>query len=68
MGIQDTKATANNAYYANFARSNGAVITDNYIGLPAGTPIREWTIPGAPNPVNSNAILDPQLDNLSVAP
>ena len=68
VGILDSKTTANNAYYANFARSNGPAGNNNYFGLPLGTPIRVWILPGAPAPLDSNGILDPQLDNMDVAP
>lgn len=63
VGIMDATA-GNNAYIANIARSN----TTNYVGLPAGTPIRTWVLPGPPSPIDSNGILDPQLDNMDIQP
>ncbi len=56
--------SANNAYLANIARANGT----NYSGLPEGTPIRIWQLPGPPSSTNSNGILDAQLDNLDIRP
>lgn len=66
-GILDTKAAANNAYYLNVSRSNGPAGAVNYSGLPAGTPIRLWLLPAAPNATDSNGILDP-IDNMDVRP
>ena len=59
-GINDTTAASNNAYYNNSARAN-AGIGQNYVGLPAGTPVVVWTIPG-PVPVFGPA------DNLDIRP
>ncbi len=58
FGINDL-TTANNAYIANVARTNGT----NYSGLPANTPIRTWAIGSAPavSPAGN-------LDNISVTP
>lgn len=61
-GILDA-TTANNAYFKNYARTNGI----NFIGVPAGTPIREWALPGPPASVDNFGILDP-LDNISITP
>lgn len=47
-GIVD-ETTANNAYIDNYARTNGPVSNANYVGLPAGTPISTWILPGAPS-------------------
>jgi len=58
-GIFD-ETLANNAYIANIARSNG-LPGSNYIGLPAGTPIAVWTIPGVTPVINP-------LDNLDIRP
>ncbi len=66
-GILDNAPAAFTAYISNYARSNGGVGA-NYSGLPAGTPIRIWTLPGAPAPLDSNGILDPQLDNMDIRP
>ncbi len=67
--FDETSPSANNAYIANIARSNGG-IGDNYTGagLPAGTPIRIWTLPGFPGNTNNNAIRDAQLDNMDIRP
>jgi parallel beta-helix repeat protein len=65
-GILDA-TNANNAYFKNYARTNGPDIFYNYIGVPAGTPIRDWALPGAPSPVDNFGILDP-LDNISISP
>lgn len=60
-GILDL-TTANNAYYGNTARSNGTTpATDNFSGLPAGTPILTWTIGTAP----ASSFV---LDNYSIVP
>lgn len=64
-GIRDD-TTGNNTYITNIARSNGAP-GNNYVGVPAGTPIRIWTLPGPPDPVDNNGILDP-LDNMDIRP
>jgi len=65
-GIRDTIINTNNMYYHNTARSNGPTpLTTNYIGLPPGTPIRNWTIGAPPAAVDTNGVLDTQLDNIS---
>jgi hypothetical protein len=61
-GINDQLTTSNNAYIKNIARSNGPAGTTNYVGLPAGTPIAVWTIPGA-FPAGSNS-----FTNLDIRP
>jgi parallel beta-helix repeat protein len=65
-GILDA-TNANNAYIKNYARTNGFGIFYNYIGVPAGTPIRDWALPGPPSAVDNFGILDP-LDNISISP
>lgn len=61
-GIEDTTDNLN-SYAKNYAYNVDA--TANYIGLPAGTPIRSWQIGTPPAPVDNNGILDP-IDNLDV--
>lgn len=64
FGIADfTAPPANHAYYGNRARSNGV----NYFGLGAGTPIRNWALPGLPATTDNNGIIDP-LDNINITP
>ncbi len=55
------------AYFQNIAYGNGPdSFAANYSGLPAGTPIRTWSIGSAPTAKDNNGILDPQLDNMSI--
>lgn len=56
-GIEDQTPAALNAYLKNIARSNGG----NYVNLPSGTPIANWTV-GSPAPSIS------PIDNLSITP
>lgn len=65
-GFRDL-TTANYSYIGNIARTNGAP-GDNYSGsgIPAGTPIRIWTMPGNPAVIDNLGILDPQLDNMDI--
>lgn len=65
-GFRDL-TSANYSYIANIARTNGSP-GDNYsgAGIPAGTPIRIWTMPGNPAVTDNLGILDPQLDNMDI--
>lgn len=58
-GIEDDTSDAN-AYIANIARSNNCP-GNNYVGVPAGTPIATWIIPGPVPTINP-------LDNLDICP
>ena len=49
FGIQNEAPAAASAFSGNTARMNGAKHADNYVGMPAGTPIREWTLGAAPS-------------------
>ncbi len=67
-GVADFSFNLTNVYIQNLAYENGtpASFAANYSGLPAGTPILTWTIGSAPSATDSNGILNPQLDNVSV--
>jgi|GEM_PF-5147957 len=65
-GIQDTVGGSNNAYSDNIAILNGtSPALDNYVGLPAGTPIITWSFTTGFSPTPPN--FDP-LANLSIVP
>lgn len=55
---------SSNAILSNRCHNNG---TTNFGGptLPAGTPIRVWTLPGFPATIDNNSILDPN-DNMDI--
>lgn len=61
-GIRDTTGTNSNMFAQNYVYSPGG---NNYDGLPASTPIREWSLSGGMSNLNSNGITDP-LDNFDV--
>ena len=55
-GIENEAPAALSAFAGNTARMNGAKHADNYIGLPTGTPVREWTLGAAPPNGTDNLI------------
>lgn len=77
-GISD-QTSANNAYIANVARSNGPNGTANYVGAifptatscispgSPGTPVQLWIVPNAPCAQDNNGVISP-LDNLDIRP
>ncbi len=48
VGMENEAPAAASAFSGNSARLNGNGHADNYRGLPAGTPVREWTLGAAP--------------------
>jgi parallel beta-helix repeat protein len=47
-GIENDAPNGASAFAGNTARLNGSGHADNYVGLPTGTPVREWTLGVAP--------------------
>jgi hypothetical protein len=62
-GILDIVPGTNNQYSQN--KVSGANVLTNISGVPAGTPIRTWTIGAPPAPTDNNGIVDP-LDNINI--
>ncbi|WP_438029307.1 right-handed parallel beta-helix repeat-containing protein [Sorangium sp. So ce233] len=60
-GIENEAPAGLSAFTGNRAHLNGARHRHNYVGLPAGTPVRKWTLGSRPLPGPSGA-----LDNLSI--
>jgi parallel beta-helix repeat protein len=60
-GIENEAPAAPSAFSGNIARLNGGKHADNYVGLPIGTPIRQWTL-GMPPPNEMD-----RLSNMSVS-
>ncbi|WP_437681036.1 right-handed parallel beta-helix repeat-containing protein [Sorangium sp. So ce131] len=60
-GVHDEDPRGPSAFAGNVAHLNGSRHRDNYVGLPAGTPVRKWTL-GSP-PLASPA---DRLDNVSI--
>lgn len=79
-GIKDATSGNGTAYYSNVAKKNGATpASTNYAGdgfpatascgacVPAnGTPVRYWSLPGAPCALDSNCVAGEVLDNMSI--
>jgi parallel beta-helix repeat protein len=60
IGIENDAPTASSAFSGNTARLNGARHADNYVGLPTGTPVREWTL-GAPPPSETDSFINTSI-------
>ena len=57
------EAIRKNVWINNYAYNPGAT---NFVGLPAGTPIRTWSIGLPPTPLNNNGVASEKLDNISI--
>lgn len=61
-GIHNESPTGLSIYVGNEARLNGSSHRDNYVGLPAKTPIRNWTVSSPADAKPSG-----QLENTSIS-
>ncbi|WP_437602597.1 right-handed parallel beta-helix repeat-containing protein [Sorangium sp. So ce590] len=60
-GIQNEDPAGLSAFTGNRAHLNGSCHRHNYVGLPPGTPVRQWTL-GSPPPDGPSG----PMDNLSI--
>jgi parallel beta-helix repeat protein len=64
IGIENDAPAASSAFSGNTARLNGARHADNYVGLPTGTPVREWTLGAAP-PTATDSFINTSISGSS---